>query len=104
MQPPPANNVWTQRSSVVNSSNGPAKTGMPAPVEESVQSVNGFNSADVKAFLSRDAGVASTYKPADVDGASARSSGGAWGSSNMANNQSFFTQLAKQVATLEGGG
>lgn len=77
---------------------------MSAPAEEAFQSMNGFNSAEVKAFLSRDAGVASTYKPTDVDTGSARSSGGAWGTSNVASNQSFFAQLAKQVATMEGGG
>jgi hypothetical protein len=42
------------------------------------QSVNGFNAAEVKAFLGRDAGVAA-YKPAEGAG-STRASGGAWGS------------------------
>ena len=48
------------------------------PQEEVHQPVNGFNSAEVNAFLSRDVGVAA-YKPADVVG-SGRGSGGAWAS------------------------
>lgn len=70
------NNVWnTQRSSSAGGSNGQAKTD-----DEVYQPVNGFNAAEVKAFLARDVGV-SSYKPADVaNAAGARSSGGAWGS------------------------
>lgn len=78
----------------------------------------------MKAFLGRDAGV-QVYKPDEVT-SNARASGGAWGSkresidsakafnmmtvanfrpaSHTAANQPFFSQLAKQIATLEGGG
>jgi hypothetical protein len=122
---PPPNNVWTQR----NSGTGPSN-GQPAPLRvgdasraDSDQSVNGFNAAHVKTFLGRDAGLAA-YKPEEEPGSS-RASGGAWGAkrerysndrkstvtltniiiaNHMANNQPFFTQLAKQIATLEGGG
>lgn len=72
----PANNVWTQRNSGTGSSNGQPRTGETSQ-GNAEQSVNGFNAAQVKAFLSRDAGV-EPYKPADGS-TSARASGGAWG-------------------------
>lgn len=77
-----------------------------AQPDEQYAPINGFNSADVKAFLSRQAqGAPAAYKPAEA-ATGGRGSGGAWGSkpNHMANNQPFFVQLAKQVATLEGGG
>ncbi|KAK4547036.1 hypothetical protein LTR36_001257 [Oleoguttula mirabilis] len=100
------NNVWTQRSS----SAGGGSNGQRAEQqdEQSYTSINGFNAAEVKAFLSRDAAVPASYKV--VEGSSAGAGrgggGGAWGAkpNHMANNQPFFVQLAKQIATMEGGG
>lgn len=96
------NNVWTQRSSTIGASNGQARN------DESVgsfRSVNGFNGAEVKEFLAKDVGSAAAYKPAEVAGVIVSSnSGDSTAASNMANGQSFFVQLAKQVATVEGGG
>lgn len=66
--------------------------------------MNGFNAAEVRAFLGRDGAAVSRYKPAEEGGAAGRSDGGSSVSSNMANNQPFFVQLAKQIATIEGGG
>ncbi|KAK5146903.1 hypothetical protein LTR32_001581 [Rachicladosporium monterosium] len=65
---------------------------------------NGFNASEVRAALAREPAPAA-YKIAEVTGA-ANSGGGAWGPkpNHMANNQPFFVQLAKQIATLEGGG
>ncbi|KAK0888579.1 hypothetical protein LTR02_016188 [Friedmanniomyces endolithicus] len=65
---------------------------------------NGFNASEVRAALAREPAPAS-YKPAEVTGAG-DSGGGAWGPkpNHMANNQPFFVQLAKQIASLEGGG
>jgi hypothetical protein len=102
---PPASNAWTQRQAhhshsnlasptAANSSNG-ATSHLPDTSPVSVGSerahipLNGFNAAEVKAFLSREPAIA-PYKPAapsttsaattTTDVASApRSSGGAWG-------------------------
>ena len=111
-----------QRSNSASGSNGQARV-ETVMQEETEQSVNGFNTAEVKVFLGREVGLA-PYKPGEAGGGS-RSSGGAWGSkreytlrhcsccfsrltrntaNHMANNQPFFAQLAKQIATLEGGG
>ncbi|KAK5123331.1 hypothetical protein LTR85_002762 [Meristemomyces frigidus] len=127
--PPPqqANNVWAQPSSSTGGgSNGQRAEQQPQDEQQSA-SVNGFNAAEVKAFLGRDAAVAASYKV--VEGSAAgggRGGGGAWGAkrefqlrvvkpvldmhadrteaNHMANNQPFFVQLAKQIATMEGGG
>ncbi|KAI7597843.1 hypothetical protein KC346_g14505, partial [Hortaea werneckii] len=69
--------------------------------------VNGFNASEAKAFLSRDLKTApSSYKVTEAGGAGRSGGGGAWGSkpNAMANGQPFFVQLAKSVATVEGGG
>ncbi|KAK0273683.1 hypothetical protein LTR35_012120 [Friedmanniomyces endolithicus] len=65
---------------------------------------NGFNAAAIRAALAREPAPAA-YKIAEVTGAG-NGGGGAWGPkpNHMANNQPFFVQLAKQVATLEGRG
>ena len=52
--------------------------------DEVEPSVNGFNAAEVRAFLGRDIGLAA-YKPAEAAG-SGRSSGGAWGSKREYHN------------------
>ncbi|KAK4552209.1 hypothetical protein LTR86_010563 [Recurvomyces mirabilis] len=104
-RPQQANNVWAQRSSSTSGSNGQATTSSASATvvqDEAYVPANGFNAAEVKAALGKEAGPA-VYKVHEP----ARGSGGsAWGakSSHMANNQPFFTQLAKQIATLEGGG
>ena len=80
-------NAWASRSSSAGGANGPrAEQAAPAPQQERLgegeqyTSVNGFNAAEVKAFLSKDAGGAS-YKVLDGSSASSgRGSGGAaWG-------------------------
>lgn len=76
----------------------------PAQLDESIQSVNGFNASELKDFLSRDVGAVAAYKLPDVPGAPVRTNSRIGSMSNMANNQPFFAQLAKQVATVEGGG
>ncbi|KAK3675378.1 hypothetical protein LTR78_004888 [Recurvomyces mirabilis] len=104
-RPQQANSVWTQRSSSTSGSNGQATTGSASAAvvqDEAYVPANGFNAVEVKAALGREAGPA-VYKVNET----ARGNGNsAWGakSSHMANNQPFFTQLAKQIATLEGGG
>lgn len=99
---PPVNNVWTQRSSMISASNGQTRGDDSA---ESSRSLNGFNGTEVKEFLARDAGSVIAYKPAEMAGVTATNDSGAWmAASNMANGQPFFAQLAKQVATAEGGG
>ncbi|KAK5136221.1 hypothetical protein LTR08_003828 [Meristemomyces frigidus] len=103
--------VWTQqRSSSTSGSNGQRAEQVAPQQQEGEQvpaAINGFNVAEVKAFLSREAAVSASYKVVDgpaVGGG--RGGGGAWGAkpSHMANNQPFFVQLAKQIATMEGGG
>jgi len=76
---------------------------MAAVQDEGYVPANRFNAVEVKAALGREAGPA-LYKVNEPAGA--RGNGSAWGakSSHMANNQPFFVQLAKQIATLEGGG
>ena len=74
-QPPKSqqsmNNAWT--------SNAASSNGAAVAQQESVhQPVNGFNSAEVKAFLGRE-GAVPAYKPAQAMEGN-RSSGGAWGS------------------------
>ena len=69
--------MWAERSSSAGGSNGQVRIAA-ASQDEFEQSVNGFNAAEVKAFLGRDIGLA-PYKPAEVAG-NARASGGAWGS------------------------
>lgn len=66
--------------------------------------MNGFNGAEVKAFLNRQP-APPVYKPQDAAGNS-RASGGAWGAktNHMANGQPFFAQLSKQIATFQEGG
>ena len=126
-QQAPANNAWAQKPSITSTSNGQvnidAVTATSQPGDEGYQSVNGFNATEVKAFLSRDASaLPDIYKPTENTGGGSRS---AWGSKRQllsvrysygteianesaanqaANNQPFFVQLAKQIATLEGGG
>lgn len=75
---PQPSNVWTQRSSIPNTSNGSAKVDASLSTEESYQPVNGFNTTEVKAFLGRDIGVTASYKFPEAADASARS-GSAWG-------------------------
>lgn len=86
--------------------------------------MNGFNAVETKALLAKGVG-GQVYKVADAAGAGGRSGGAAWGAkgerrhgrnivaapslmteaaNTMANGQPFFVQLAKQVATTEGGG
>ena len=101
---PPANNVWTQRSVMVGGSNGQAQTENTRH-REGFQPANGFNATEVKDFLGKDVGSVAVYKPSEVSSASEKSSSAVEAASgNMANNQPFFVQLAKQVATIEGGG
>lgn len=71
--------------------------------DESYVSANGFNAVEVKAVLGKEPGPVA-YKVNEPAGA--RGNGSAWGAKagHMANNQPFFVQLAKQIATLEGGG
>nr|OQO31051.1 hypothetical protein B0A51_03758 [Rachicladosporium sp. CCFEE 5018] len=106
-----ANNAWAQRSSESrdrgpSSSNGrPESSTVNAQQEERSQvAVNGFNTADVKTFLSGgNKPLPAAYKVEEVGG-NGRCT--AWGSkaSHMASGQPFMVQLAKQIATLEGGG
>ncbi|KAF2721798.1 hypothetical protein K431DRAFT_303115 [Polychaeton citri CBS 116435] len=118
--PPPANNVWAQRAAnvgnAVSASGSDAKqtdtpqttssaprAGSSTKKQEQHVAANNFNSREVAAFLGRNAsGVA--YKPSEVSGS--RDSGDALDAKpgNMADNHPFFVQLAKQVATMEGGG
>ncbi|OQO12699.1 hypothetical protein B0A48_02162 [Cryoendolithus antarcticus] len=109
--PQQANNAWTQRPSEsrdrgASSSNGrPESSAVNAQQEErSHVAANGFNTTDVKAFLN---GGSKTFPAAykvDENGGNGR--GAAWGSkpNHMASGQPFMVQLAKQIATLEGGG
>ncbi|KAI7286925.1 hypothetical protein KC345_g913 [Hortaea werneckii] len=114
-RPQQVQNVWAQRSSSAggaSGSNAGSNGATPALQQESKgaethASVNGFNASEVKAFLSRDVKTApSTYKVTEGGGAGRSGGGGAWGSkpNAMANGQPFFVQLAKSVATIEGGG
>ncbi|KAK5171821.1 uncharacterized protein LTR77_003457 [Saxophila tyrrhenica] len=97
----PASNVWTQRSSSAGGSNG--QMGGDAGLQNDT-GAGSFNAAEMKAFLAKDLGSTAVYKPAEAAGGAR--TGSAWGSKPgvMANGQPFFTQLAKQIATLEGGG
>ncbi|QIW96830.1 hypothetical protein AMS68_002348 [Peltaster fructicola] len=101
----PANNVWTQRG---NQNTERARAASPAPgnaADQQHTSANGFNSVEVKAFLSRAAqGSPASYKPAEAT--NARAGGAAWAAktNHTANGQPFFAALAKQVAGLENGG
>ena len=115
------NSAWTQRSSSASGSNGQTRT-EPAASDGPTQSVNGFNAGEIKAFLSRDMASVETYRPAvpvseqrawapkresiSCCTSHARGVGGlTFNEANAtANNQPFLPQLAKQVATLEGGG
>jgi len=95
----PANNAWAtpRNSSVSGSNNGPStseqQTHIPA---------NGFNSAEVKQFLSRGA-VPTAYKAPQTGGGSAPWAG-AVQSGSMSTGQAFFPNLNKQVAAFENGG
>ncbi|OQN96139.1 hypothetical protein B0A48_18054 [Cryoendolithus antarcticus] len=110
-KPQQANNAWAQRSSEsqdreVSSSNGrPESSTLNAQQEErSHVAVNGFNTADVKALLNGGSKTLPAAYMVDDNGGIGR--GGAWGSkpNHMASGQPFLVQLAKQIATLEGGG
>lgn len=72
-------------------------------MEEAHKSVNGFNLAEIHALAAQQY-VPPTYKPQDTQ--AGRSSASPWGNKagTMANGKPFFQELAKQVATLEGGG
>jgi hypothetical protein len=134
----PPGNFWAQRANQSrDSSNGRSDSAVPQQQQQSPATA-GFNAAEVKAFLARDAaGVSSaTYKLQEAGG---KGSGGAGGGAKGANkceffsagaqrqckkengvancvfcsggvdaqtasNQPFFALLAKQIATLEGGG
>ena len=65
--------------------------------------MNGFNLAELQAYAAQQY-VPPTYKPQDTQGG--RNSAAPWGNkaNTMANGKPFFTELAKQIATLEGGG
>ncbi|KAK0342414.1 hypothetical protein LTR91_013503 [Friedmanniomyces endolithicus] len=95
-----------QSNSGTGGSNGPSKGEQQQAAMQDDRHIpaNGFNAAEVRAALAREPAPAA-YKPAEVSG-SESGGGGAWGPkpNHMANNQPFFVQLAKQVATLEGGG
>ncbi|KAK3075901.1 hypothetical protein LTR53_000330 [Teratosphaeriaceae sp. CCFEE 6253] len=88
------NNAWGPRGNT-GGSNGQPRAESP---------VNGFNATEVSAALAREQGAA-VYKILEAPGGG-RGNGAAWGArpNHMANNQPFFVQLAKQIATLEGGG
>ncbi|CAK3882679.1 Hypothetical predicted protein [Lecanosticta acicola] len=110
--PAPSGNVWAQRSAQQSAaaassagSNGPPPP--PAlPLLQEEPSVNGFNSAEVRAFLSREPAPPAAYKPQDGPGSNSRASGGVWGAktNHMASGQPFFVQLSKQVAAFQEGG
>ncbi|TKA43787.1 hypothetical protein B0A54_05546 [Friedmanniomyces endolithicus] len=95
-----------QSNSGTGGSNGPSKGEQQQAAMQDDRHVpaNGFNASEVRAALAREPAPAA-YKPAEVSG-SESGGGGAWGPkpNHMANNQPFFVQLAKQIATLEGGG
>ncbi|WPG97819.1 Hypothetical protein R9X50_00060000 [Acrodontium crateriforme] len=98
-QPAPVPNVWAQRSSNAAASSN----GQPRVDSARQEPSTAFNAAEVKAFLGREVPQTS-YKPTEAPGATRNS--GAWGAkvNTMANGQPFFVQLAKQIATMEGGG
>ncbi|TKA32404.1 hypothetical protein B0A50_01510 [Salinomyces thailandicus] len=111
-------NAWTQRSSSASGTGG-GSAGSNGSLtaqqqgsrgEQSYTPVNGFNGAEVKAFLGREAGVLpASYKDSNggAAGKAAAGSGGAAYSAKpnaMAKGQPFFLQLAKAIATSEGGG
>jgi hypothetical protein len=79
---PPAHNVWAQRSTGAVGSNGQMKTDAS---QSDSGSVNGFNAAELKAYLSRDVGSVAVYKPAEAAGSG--KSGGAWGQSQKCESQ-----------------
>lgn len=89
-----------------SSSNGASRAQTPSQLAGIFQSFNGFNAAEVSSFLSRDVDTVEAYKVVGlVDDPVVRGGGGAAsGNDNLASGQSFFLQLAKQVATADGGG
>ncbi|KAK3723015.1 hypothetical protein LTR37_002161 [Vermiconidia calcicola] len=87
-------NVWAQRSSSAGGSNGQTRANVTSQ-DEADQSVNGFNAADVKAFLARDIGSVTAYKPAEAAGGGRSSN--AWGSKR----ESFSAR--DQDITIEDG-
>ncbi|KAK4508286.1 hypothetical protein PRZ48_002024 [Zasmidium cellare] len=105
-QPSAPSNVWTQRAAAAQQQQSTSSNvnGPGALQEETHTPLNGFNAAEVKGFLGRESAPV-VYKVQEGQGGQ-RGSGGAWGSkaNHMANGQPFFLQLAKQVATFEGGG
>jgi len=90
----------------VSSSNGAVRAQTPSQSAGISQSWNGFNAAEVRSFLSRDVDAVEAYKVVGlVEDPVVRGGGGAASrDDSLANGQSFFLQLAKQVATAEGGG
>ncbi|KAK5113638.1 hypothetical protein LTR62_003265 [Meristemomyces frigidus] len=98
-RPQQPNNVWTQRSNNTSGSNGQVRNeGSPVTRQEDAHvPAHGFNAAEVRAVLSKQAGGMTTYKIKDDQGP--EGSGG-----NMGNGQPFLPQLAKQIATLQEGG
>ncbi|KAF2172051.1 hypothetical protein M409DRAFT_17293 [Zasmidium cellare ATCC 36951] len=104
----PGGNVWTQRAAAAaqqtQQPQAPSSSSSINGPDEQHTPLNGFNSAEVKGFLGREAAPA-VYKLQEGQGGQ-RNSGSAWGSkaNHMANGQPFFLQLAKQVAAFEGGG
>ncbi|PNS21463.1 hypothetical protein CAC42_1242 [Sphaceloma murrayae] len=117
--PAPAGNIWAQRRAAQDqarvSGANTKETAAPANAETSKKSesvgsagatpakdagytpVCGFNVNEVKEFLKRDASSFKTYRVAESNPkpASAATRG------NMANGQSFFSSLGKQVAQLQ---
>ncbi|EME48909.1 hypothetical protein DOTSEDRAFT_84422 [Dothistroma septosporum NZE10] len=110
-QPPkqetkPPTNVWQQRASAnanANANANAASSSNGLPTEEPHKPVNGFNLAEIQAYAAQQY-VPPTYKLPDTQGG--RNSATPWGhkAGSMASGKSFFAELAKQVATLEGGG
>ncbi|CZT20574.1 uncharacterized protein RCC_06432 [Ramularia collo-cygni] len=94
----PANNAWgAQRGSVASgsSSNG-------ANVSEQANvAANGFNSAEVKQFLSRGP-IPASYKPQASGGGAPWA--GAVQAHLMSTGQAFFPHLNKQIQAHENGG
>ena len=84
----------------MSSSNGAVRAQTPSQSAGISQSLNGFNAGEVRSFLSRDVDAVEAYKVVGLVGDPVAASG----DDSLASGQSFFSQLAKQVATAEGGG
>ncbi|TKX27480.1 hypothetical protein C1H76_0317 [Elsinoe australis] len=121
--PAPAGNVWAQRKAAQEQARAVPNTTIrdsraPAAADASKKSENvgasahpaaakkdegytpagGFNANEVREFLKRDAASFKTYRMAESNPKPAS----AGSRSNMANGQSFFATLSKQVTQLQG--